>query len=104
MQPGDHLICPFLCDLCIFHIVRQEEPKSESHQDKVLLSHICRVNLDALWSRSRLTVRNNARIARATLADARSHSMFGPYRDLGPAPLWDICGYEIAICMITDSL
>ena len=103
-RPGDHLICPFLCDLCIFHIVRQEEPQPESHQDKVLLSHIRRVNLDAFWSRSRSTVKNNARIVRQTLADARSHGMFGPYRDPGPAPLWDICGYEIAICMITDSL
>ena len=101
---GDHLICPFLCDLCIFRIVRQEEPHPQSHKDKVLLAHIRRINLDAFWSRSRSTVKNNARIARQTLEDAWSHGMFGPYRDPGPAPTWDVCGYEIAICMITDSL
>ena len=101
---GDHLICPFLCDLCIFRIVRRENPQPQSHKDQVLLSHIRRVNLDAFWSRSRSTVRSNSRIARQTLEDARSHGMFGPYRDPGPAPLRDVCGYEIAICMITNSL
>ena len=51
-RPSDHLICPFLCDRYVFHIVRQEELDPESHKDKVLLNHIRRVNLDAFWSRS----------------------------------------------------
>ena len=103
-RAGDHLICPFLCDLCVFRIVRRQDPDLTSHKDTVLLSHIRRVNLDAFWSRSSSTVKSNARVARLTLSDAQSHGMFGPYRDPGPAPLEDVCGYEIAICMITDSL
>ena len=103
-RPGDHLICPFLCDLCVFYIIRREEPDPLSHQDQVLMSHIRRVNLDACWSHSTSTVKGNARVAQMALSDAQSHGMFGPYWDPGPAPLEDVCGYEIAICMITDSL
>ena len=101
---GDNLICPFLCDLCIFHVVRHTEPNPLSHKDKVLLSHIRRINLDAFWSRSTSTVRGNARVVRRTLEDARGHGMNGPYPDPGPSPNYDICGYEIPVCMITDSL
>ena len=75
---GDHLICPFLCDLCIFHLVRRATPNPQSHKDLVLLSHIRRINLDAFWSRSTSTIRGNARVVKRTLDDARGHGMNGP--------------------------
>ena len=100
---GDHLMCPFLCDRCVFWILRAEPPKPDSHMDRLLLGDIRRASLDAFWSRSSSTVKGNARLVRRVIEDAQSRGMVGPYKDPGPAPSWDICGYQIAVCMLIDS-
>ena len=100
---GDHLMCPFLCDRCVFWILRAEPPKPDSHMDRLLLGDIRRASLDAFWSRSSSTVKGNARLVHRVIEDAQSRGMVGPYKDPGPAPSWDICGYQIAVCMLIDS-
>ena len=53
---GDHLICPFQCDLCWFHNLQQRNPLPHSEQDTLLLGCIRRANFDALWGRESHTV------------------------------------------------
>ena len=100
---GDHLICPFLCDTCVFWILRKEEPKPHRPKDALLLGDIRRATLDAFWSHSSSTMKGNARLAQRVIDDAETRGLTGPYHDPGPAPSWDICGYQVAVCMLIDS-
>jgi hypothetical protein len=49
-RDGDHLMCPFQCDVCHFRNIQGRSP-SEDHHDKLFMLCIRRANLDALWSR-----------------------------------------------------
>jgi len=97
---GDHIITPFECDICIFHKLQKREPVIQSQRDRLLLSVIRRMNLDALWSRAKRTVRENTRRAKQTLEICGAMGLSGPYEHSGPYPLKDHCGYEIAAAMV----
>ena len=56
-RPGDHLLSPFECDLCIFVKLQKRLPCSTRETDKFLLATIGRMNLDCFWSRESSTVR-----------------------------------------------
>ena len=56
---GDHLSCPFQCDLCHFRNIQLRDPRIESKQDKNMLIAIRRANLDSFWGRSAGTIKNN---------------------------------------------
>jgi hypothetical protein len=64
---------------------------------------ICRVNLDAFWSRAKGILLGN----RDKLADglqlSKTVGLGGPYEVDGPLPKWDHCGYEVAIQMVLSS-
>jgi hypothetical protein len=64
----DHLLIPFECDLCIFRKLRKYNPSPHSEMDKLLLGCICRMTLDAFWSRSSSTVLANRDKIRQGLA------------------------------------
>jgi hypothetical protein len=61
---GDHLMCPFQCDLCHFRNVQGRDPIPGLPKDKLLLQCIRRATLDAFWSRESSTVAANARGAK----------------------------------------
>lgn len=103
-RPGDHLLTPFQCDRCVFRRLRQEEPKVDSLSDQALLCYIRRVNLDAFWSRSRNTVRNNRLTVARNLKSLEALGLSGPYYDPGPTPTYDHLGYEVAISVVVDTL
>jgi hypothetical protein len=52
VRDGDHLICPFQCNLCHFINIHHCLPDSESASDKLCLMAIQRANLDALLRES----------------------------------------------------
>jgi hypothetical protein len=60
-QPGDHLFCPFQCELCHFRNLQGRSPQLGSGLlgDVELLKCLRRVNLDAFWSREPSMVSQN---------------------------------------------
>jgi len=50
-RKGDHLTCPFQCDLCHFRNIQKRNPIHNKVEDMRLLRCIRRANLDAMWSR-----------------------------------------------------
>ena len=89
---GDHAITPFECDTCIFRKLNRRDPIANGQQDKLLLIHIRRMNLDALWSRARSTVNQNTLRVKQTLKFSHSLGLQGPYEHHGPYPCLDHCG------------
>eukprot|EP00978_Attheya_sp_CCMP212_P026979 scaffold89845_cov24-Attheya_sp.AAC.1 len=61
-RDGDHLMCPFQCDLCQFINVKKRHPANLPGDDMLLLC-IRRANLDACWARESSTVYQNMREA-----------------------------------------
>ena len=56
---GDHTLVPFECDTCIFRKLKRRNPVEGKVEDELLLGCIRRINLDALWSSTTLTVKAN---------------------------------------------
>ena len=102
---GDDLMCPFECDTCVFGKLFDHEPNvTESKQDAFAMACIRRVILDAFWSRARPTVNANTLKVREGLRISQRMGMKGPYKNPGPLPPFDHCGYEVAIQMVASSL
>ena len=102
-RPGDGLLVPFQCDVCVFRRIRKEEPDSSSVSDRVLLMYIRRANLDVFWSRAPKTVANELGNATRNIRNISFLKLSGPYYDPGPAPSSDSCGYEAAVSLLVDS-
>ena len=100
---GDHVSTPFQCDLCIFRLLRGEDPDPTSVQDALLRACIRRVNLDAFWSREKSTVNGTYNRLKSAVAISNSLGLSGGYPALGPFPERDVCGYEVAIQMVLAS-
>ena len=58
---GDHLMTPFVCDLCVFRALRNRDPITLSDKDQKTLMYIRRCRMDAFWSRAVSTVAGNRR-------------------------------------------
>ena len=100
---GDHVTTPFQCDLCIFRLLRKSKPDVLSAQDSLLLACIQRVNLDAFWSREKSTVEGNFNAMKRAVHFLETLGLSGRYPAPGPFPLFDNCGYEIAVQMMLAS-
>lgn len=103
-RPGDHLLVPFECDDCIFVKLRGTLPDYSQQMDLLLLKCIRRINLDAFWSRSTLTVNSNAISARMQLKMSQLVGLEGPFIHTQSLPLFDHCGYEVAIGHVLYSM
>ena len=101
-RDGDHLQCPFQCDLCIFHTLRGEDP-GRNTSDRVLLKCIRRINLDALWAREPGTVQSARTALVRGIALCATVMTQPPYPLLGPFPFSDTHGYGVAIQMVLAS-
>jgi len=99
-RPGDHLLIPFECDMCIFIKLKDHLPDPSSPPDQLLMSCIRRMNLDAFWSRETSTVKANTRRANKLIEASSTFQMPGPFFHQGPLPLFDHCGYRIAVSML----
>jgi hypothetical protein len=57
-QPGDHLFCPFQCELCLFRNIQGRSPLfgEGNLNGVVLLRSLLSANINAFWSREPKTV------------------------------------------------
>ena len=102
-RDGDHLICPFECDQCIFVKLKGRLPCMRLEQDKLLNGCIRRMILDSFWSRESRTVATNRRRAEQQLKWSRIVGLNGSFVHRGTMPSHDHCGYEIAIQILLKS-
>jgi hypothetical protein len=72
--------------------------------EKDVIRCICRVNLDAFWSRARSTVEANTAKVREGLRISAKLGLLGPYFNPGPLPLHDDCGYQVALQIVVSFL
>jgi hypothetical protein len=102
---GDNLVTPFQCDLCHFRNLLNRDPVDNLAQDIRLLKLIRRANLDALWSREPLTVKNNLLTCRQGASIATSLGIkVKLFRPMGPFPVEDKFGMGAAVVMLQLSL
>jgi hypothetical protein len=87
-----------------FHKLRNSTPNPESHQDKLALACIRRINLDAFWARASSTVNNNLSKTKTTIAFSEAVGMLGPFEHKGRYGMEDQAGYETAICTVLYSI
>ena len=100
---GDHALVPFECDNCIFVKLRGVVPSPQKDSDKLLLTMIRRMNLDAFWARARGTVAENTSRIKRTINFSNSLGLLGPFEHTGPYPNHDHCGYEVAATILMNS-
>ena len=103
-RSGDHLMCPFQCDLCVFRNIYQRDPWENDVADRKMMVFIRRMNLDAFWGREASTVKANAGVLRKGLKICVDAKMPAPYLPLGPFPVRDTLGYGVAFQMLTNSI
>jgi hypothetical protein len=103
-RDGDDLMVAFECDFCIFEKVYERPPDLTSASDRLGMGCIRRVILDSFWSRSRSTVVSNTARFRDIIRKAQGMGFEPPYSAPGPLPLYDHCGYKVAILMVAKSL
>ena len=102
---GDHLMCPFQCDLCHFRNIQKRDPIATSRQDKNMLIAIRRANLDGFWGRSTSTVKNNkSNLKRLITIAADDYGIQQPMPSMGPHELNDSWGMTLAISLLRKSL
>ena len=101
-RSGDNLITHFQCDLCVFRNIHKRNP-TECHADELALCCLRRANLDALWSRERSTVSNNARLMRRGNDYNIATGQEGMYPSMGPMPLEDVTGHAVAVQVLLAS-
>jgi hypothetical protein len=107
-RDGDHLLCPFQCDLCHFRNLKNRDPLRSDYTDRNLLNAIRRSNLDSFWGRASTTVAGNLlsmlNIVR-TMRDKYGVSSEVPYfPPQGPHPLEDNFGMFASCVMLEHSL
>jgi len=104
-RKGDHLMCPFECDVCVFRKLRSRSPLRGSEQDVLLLACIRRVNLDAFWARAPTTVKANAsKVKLVTELSQELGLAEPPLHAPGPFPFQDTCGVRVAVLSVFYSL
>ena len=104
-REGDHLLCPFQCDLCHFINMKDREPNMENPQEEFTMRCIRRANLDAFWSRRPGTVYQHFRTFQLVM-DLDVALGFGDklLPPLGPFPLRDTVGMTAAVFFVARSL
>ena len=102
---GDHLMCPFQCDLCHYRNIQLRDPRFDSRQDINMMKAIRRANIDAFWGRSSSTVRSNkSNLKRLVNIAYDDYGMNKPLPEMGPHELNDSWGMGLAIILLRKSL
>jgi hypothetical protein len=100
---GDHTLLSFECDLCIIRKLKGRDPDPDSNRDDLCQAAVRRVNLDAMWARSKHTVQGQRDMLKQSLRYSQLAGLEAPYWYEGPLPDHDHCGYEVAIQMVLKS-
>ncbi len=101
---GDHLLTPFQCNLCCFWNLQKRDPILLLARDDLLLCCIHRANLDAMWGRESHTVDGNLRSIKHIVRLCEKVSLEPQLPPLGPFPVRDSLGMNVAIIMLLKSL
>ena len=100
---GGHLMVPFMCDICVFHLLfRREVTYTEGDYDHLVT--IRRMNLDALWGREPSTITANMRSVAKLVGTCETLGIKPNLPKLGPFPYEDRFGFAVAFSMLTHSL
>jgi hypothetical protein len=100
---GDHTLLSFECDLCIFRKLKGRIPDPDSNMDALCQAAVRRVNLDAMWARSKHTAQGQRDMLNQGLRYSKLAGLEGPYWYEGLLPAHDHCGYKVAIQMVLKS-
>ena len=103
-RDGDHLMCPFQCDECVFMNIQKRFPVASKNSDSLLLLCIRRVNLDSLWSREPETVKQNCGEVRRYLDSMQLFAVEDPFPPRGPFAVEDSFGYKVACSLVWRSM
>jgi hypothetical protein len=106
-RPGDHLFCPFQCELCHFRNIQGRSPVMGKALlgDTELMKCLRRVNLDAFWSREPTTIKQNlGKINRVSQIAHEMGMRDPPIPKLGHWKLVDEFGPAAATIMVNHSL
>ena len=106
-RAGDHLMCPFQCDLCHFRNVYRSDPIQDSDGHALFFVTIRRANLDAFWARRPSTVGSNLQEMRRYLRGCKRLGADLPFiEDMarGPLPVKDTWAALPACTMLLRSL
>ena len=102
---GDHLVCPFQCDLCHFRNIQSRDPRPVSRQDKNLMIAIRRANLDGFWGRSSSTIKSNkSNLKRFVAISQDDYGIKQPLPNMGPHELNGSWGMGLAVGLLRKSL
>lgn len=99
----DSMFMAFKCDFCWLQILMKRSAPMDSLGDKSTMAYICRIQLDAMWSRSASTVSNlcqNLSTGRQMDAELGFSPIAIPR---GPFPMHDDCGFQICVQMLCYS-
>jgi hypothetical protein len=102
-RDGDHLMCPFQCDVCHFRNIQDRDPGAR-HEDALFLMCIRRANLDALWARESATVKGNRGRFAKVIEVSSALGLEEPYPARGPYPEADSFGMANACMLLMRSL
>ena len=97
------LSSPFQCDYCWFVNLLKREANSASPADRLLLAYIRRVNLDIMWSREESTVASTLGQFRKGRDLSRELGLPAVNLPVGPWPVDDCQGFQIAIELLRAS-
>jgi hypothetical protein len=100
---GDMLCAPFQCDRCWFLNLKGQEPDAKAPSDMLLMDYIRRVNLDVLWSREASTVANTMYGLKKEYRLSKELGMDPIRIKMGPWPVKDTQGFQVAITMVRTS-
>jgi hypothetical protein len=104
---GDHVLCPFQCELCHFRNMQGRSPMKGTGvlNDAETIDLIRRANLDVFWSREPTTIGHN--LSKVNRVLQISHELGldkPPVPRLGPWPVKDKFGIRAAIVLLKHSL
>jgi hypothetical protein len=94
-RPGDHLFCPFQCELCHFRNIQGRSPNMGRGplDDTELMKSLRRINMDDFWSREPTKVSQNLGMVNRALQIAHEMGLSNPpMPKLGPWKLGDEFG------------
>ena len=102
-RDGDMWLAPFQCDLCWFINLTGREAMPGIRLDNRLLGYIRRANLDYFWSRATSTVGANFRWLKKEMKFSQELGMNPISVAMGPWPLGDQQGFQLAIVILKSS-
>jgi hypothetical protein len=102
-RKGDMLSSPFQCEFCWFANINKSESNDWYPNDAKQLAYMKQVNLDMFWSREKSTVQNTLSTLLRSKKCSEELGLQPIPLNVGPWPITDNCGFQIAIEMLKMS-